>query len=428
MRYVFVADDFTGASDTLATLSRAGLKTRLYLEPPSVEEVQDIEAFGIATAGRSMEQRELFVLMHSIAEALVDHAPAIIHLKVCSTFDSSETVGNIATAMQALSAVLKPATTIILGGQPSLGRYCLFGNLFARGPDGQTHRIDRHPVMRHHPVTPMREADLRQHFAQLGLPGLTLLDRPTLHSNTPLPASPMLIDVLDNSDLTAIKHRLNSTATPQLWVGPSSVAEAQYADRPPPSPAEQPSSEPQSFELLSSATSAPEGLPGPLLVFAGSRSSMTAAQVTAADDFTTISLSAASLADDGDGPHQPIHQALAAGNDVLAVLEEEREHGLTAADVAHHSARLLASIVADEVVGTLLIAGGDTSSYAIRTLAPRSIDYTGQLAPGVALCCANYANGKRLPIIMKGGQMGEHDLFNQVRSMTRAQPSRQRIS
>src|SRR3546814_10200058 len=30
------------------------------------------------------------------------------------------------------------------------------------------HRIDRHPTMSRHPVTPMHEADLRSHFAQLG--------------------------------------------------------------------------------------------------------------------------------------------------------------------------------------------------------------------------------------------------------------------
>ena len=44
-------------------------------------------------------------------------------------------------------------------GAPQLKRYTAFGHLFA-GYQGQTYRIDRHPVMSRHPVTPMDEADL----------------------------------------------------------------------------------------------------------------------------------------------------------------------------------------------------------------------------------------------------------------------------
>ena len=39
-----------------------------------------------------------------------------------------------------------------------------FGNLFAV-VDGVGHRLDRHPTMSRHPVTPMDEADLRRHLA-----------------------------------------------------------------------------------------------------------------------------------------------------------------------------------------------------------------------------------------------------------------------
>ena len=48
-------------------------------------------------------------------------------------------------------------------GAPSLKRYTVFGNLFA-AVDGVVYRIDRHPTMKCHPVTPMSEADLRLHL------------------------------------------------------------------------------------------------------------------------------------------------------------------------------------------------------------------------------------------------------------------------
>src|SRR6185369_8895892 len=61
---------------------------------------------------------------------------------------------------------------------PALGRYCAFGNLFARsGTDGRVHRIDRHPIMSVHPVTPMHEGNLARHLgAQTAMPiaGFTL--------------------------------------------------------------------------------------------------------------------------------------------------------------------------------------------------------------------------------------------------------------
>jgi uncharacterized protein YgbK (DUF1537 family) len=48
-------------------------------------------------------------------------------------------------------------------GAPALGRYVVFGHLFARAGD-EIVRLDRHPTMRVHPSTPMHESDLRRHL------------------------------------------------------------------------------------------------------------------------------------------------------------------------------------------------------------------------------------------------------------------------
>src|SRR5262249_31676424 len=53
----------------------------------------------------------------------------------------------------------------IIAGAPALGRYTFFGNLFAAA-GGEVFRIDRHPTMNRHPVTPMNEADLRVHLSR----------------------------------------------------------------------------------------------------------------------------------------------------------------------------------------------------------------------------------------------------------------------
>lgn len=402
MRYIFVADDFTGASDTLATLRRAGLKARLYLAVPSCEEVADLDAFGIATAARSMDQQALATEMQRIGHQLLPHQPDILHLKVCSTFDSSPGTGNIATAISTLSAQLKPATTLIVGGQPNLGRYCVFGNLFAKSAEGQIYRIDRHPVMQQHPVTPMHEADLRRHFSAMGLANVDLLDQIALHTDDATPNTPVLCDVLGNNDLKRIGERFRHALKPQLWVGASSVVEALYPH-------------PQTIEP-------PSSLPSPLLVFAGSRSSVTAAQVAAASNMVKVTISTHQLVNQSQTEYEQILCHLREGQATLAVLDEDTTHGLTALEIAQYCAKLIASLIHSSIhsnsIGTLLIAGGDTSSLAVRHLQPQSIDYIGPLEDGVPICTANFADGYQLPVIMKGGQMGSVTLFDKVCKLT----------
>ena len=89
---------------------------------------------------------------------------AVCHYKVCSTFDSSPAVGNIGRAIEIGRRVFGQAAVPLLVGAPQLKRYTAFGNLFA-AYRGETYRIDRHPVMSRHPVTPMDEADLLVHLS-----------------------------------------------------------------------------------------------------------------------------------------------------------------------------------------------------------------------------------------------------------------------
>jgi uncharacterized protein YgbK (DUF1537 family) len=112
--------------------------------------------------------------------------PRHIHYKVCSTFDSSPTIGSIGKVIDIASIVFNNKIIPVLGGAPHLGRYCLFGNLFAKmgiGSNGQIHRLDRHPSMSKHPVTPMDESDLRLHISkqtskEIGLIDILQLDKP----------------------------------------------------------------------------------------------------------------------------------------------------------------------------------------------------------------------------------------------------------
>ncbi|MCT4373529.1 four-carbon acid sugar kinase family protein, partial [Yangia mangrovi] len=204
-RIVFVGDDFTGASDSLATYARAGLRTRMVVGGAAGG---GLDVLGLPTDLRSLPPETARADIATLWPRIAAEDPQVLHLKVCSTFDSAPHVGSIGAVAQELIARFAPDVVAVIGGQPSLGRFCAFGTLFARGPDGATHRIDRHPVMSRHPVTPMQEADLRRHLAAQGLTGLALvalpeLDDPQAVADT-LRSGPALIDVARPADLPRI--------------------------------------------------------------------------------------------------------------------------------------------------------------------------------------------------------------------------------
>ena len=174
-------DDLTGATDTLSALAAAGRKAVLFLDPPSAEETAPLgalDAIGIAGATRSMTRAAIADALAPVGPFFAGIGVGVLHYKCCSTFDSAPETGNLATAVAALGPSFPNPLRPIVGGQPNLGRYCLFGNLFARaGAGGEVLRLDRHPMSRH-PVTPMTEADLRRHLAAQGFGAIAALAYP----------------------------------------------------------------------------------------------------------------------------------------------------------------------------------------------------------------------------------------------------------
>ena len=87
-----------------------------------------------------------------------------VHYKICSTFDSSPEIGSIGYVLELALREFPQTPVPMMVGAPVLKRYVVFGNLFAT-VGGETYRLDRHPTMSVHPVTPMNESDLRLHLA-----------------------------------------------------------------------------------------------------------------------------------------------------------------------------------------------------------------------------------------------------------------------
>ncbi len=364
---------------------------------PPPEAVRGLDAFGIATEARALGTDDLAPLMAAIGDGLAPHRPDILHVKICSTFDSAPETGNFAQGMAALSRATGIARQAILGGQPSLGRYCIFGHLFARAADGAVYRIDRHPVMRAHPVTPMTESDLAAHFEALGGPRPERVDRLSLNREIAWhDGAVRLFDALDADDVDRVGAHLRNAA-PVLCAGASGVAEAMAGTAAPRPPASR-------------------HLAAPVLAFAGSRSAVSADQVARATAFKRTPVSPKLIATE-EGRRiveEAAVETLSRGEHTLLHLDKCSGQGPTARDLAHLSARLVAAILAHDKAGALVVAGGDTSSAILKQLAPKAIAFEGDIDRGVSLCAAEFDAAPPLPIVLKGGQVGGPTLFDDI--------------
>ena len=411
LRLAYYADDFTGATDALESLTRAGLRTRLFLQPPTAAQCAGLDAIGVAGLTRALAPAAMETVLRPAFAALRALGPRHVHYKVCSTFDSSPTVGSIGRAIEVGTEVFGSRLVPLLVAAPSLGRYCAFGNLYARygiGSAGAIHRLDRHPSVSRHPVTPMTEADLRVHLSRqttkrIGLLDVTALDapEPLLNKQGFADADILLIDGLNDGHLRRAGALIDDLAgdTPLFSVGSSGVGTALTLHW----------GQAHAAEATPVSSSAPARPASPLLVISGSCSPVTAGQIdwAAANGFTCVEFSPAAL--------PAVIASLQAGRPTLVYTSRGEAGGaLVPADIlGTQLGQLARDAVARTGVQRLVVAGGDTSSYAGRALGIESLEMLAPLAPGAPLCRAaapgSPADGRE--IIFKGGQVGAPDFF-----------------
>ncbi|MBN9346414.1 MAG: four-carbon acid sugar kinase family protein, partial [Devosia sp.] len=161
-------DDFTGSAATMEVLAFAGLASVLFLDIPTAEDLARFpgaRGIGIAGIARSKPPQWMDENLPPVFAALATIGAPVSHYKICSTLDSAPHVGSIGRAIDLAAPILGGAWHPLIVAAPPIGRYQAFGTLFALY-DGAVHRLDRHPTMSRHPVTPMHEGDVRRHLAQ----------------------------------------------------------------------------------------------------------------------------------------------------------------------------------------------------------------------------------------------------------------------
>jgi 3-oxoisoapionate kinase len=420
--YAWYGDDFTGSTDVLEALALHDVSAVLFTRAPdarSLARFPACRAVGIAGESRSRSPRWMSENLPAIFRSVRRLGAPVNHYKVCSTFDSSPQIGNIGRAMELGLAVFRSGTVPVVVGAPRLGRAVIFGNLFAEA-DGVMVRIDRHPTMRHHPVTPMTEADLRLHLARqtklrLGLIGMNAFaartakkEWQTLLSER---AGGVVFDGCSDSMLEETARLIWDRATnpaivrPIFAVGSSGLTHGLLRSW-------------RSLGLIGPARKLTHASPvDRLLVLSGSCSPVTAKQIRRARQ---MGFAAWPL----DGPHPwpgamtKAVNALNHGRSVvlytaLGPQPADRKHGESFSSALGD---LLRQVVLSTGVRRVLIAGGDTATHAVKHLGLDALTFAAPLVAGVPLCRGHASSAiDGLELALKGGQIGPPDFFAHVR-------------
>jgi 3-oxoisoapionate kinase len=431
----YYGDDFTGSTDVMEQLVRGGVPTVLFVDPPKAETLArypHVRAVGVAGQSRAMSPDQMDAALPPAFAALAELAPRFVHVKVSSTFDSSPRVGSIGRTIDIGARVFANRITPLVVGAPSLARYCVFGNLFARsGLDSPLFRLDRHPTMSRHPVTPMDEADIRRHLSRQTDRPIMLVDALTVergveacherlaHAETGAVA---LFDVLTDQHLGAIGRvleQLQSREGKPLFVVGSSGVDAALAT------VWQASGDAR--ENLAPKSAGPVDR---ILVASGSCSPVTARQVAWAVEqgFAAIPFDFSRLR--GSKNYAGELSAIAkrvvtehdAGRSVIvhapATVPAGSGGDLSGATLGEMLGRIMLEVLQAAAVPRVAFAGGDTSSQAARALGIKSLEMVGPLAPGAPLCraCSRFAGVDGVECTFKGGQVGHDDFFSDVLS------------
>jgi uncharacterized protein YgbK (DUF1537 family) len=338
-----------------------------------------------------------------------------------------------------LAADIFPAPFMpLLAAAPALGRYTVFGTHFARygiGSAGAIHRLDRHPSISKHPVTPMTEADLRLHLARQTKRKIALFDilefslsesdaRAALKMILAEKPDAVLFDALYPEHLKRIGRLIDAFASPQrplFSIGSSGIEIALGACWKSTKNIRAPG--PTKKQTLTSASAN-------VLIGSGSCSPVTSGQIAWAlkRGFGEVALNPARLMTGKSAMSEMARtvdiavQMLQAGRSVVIHTTRSGANRSVAEKLKDATAELLGitlGFVMREVlercrVQRVCIAGGDTSSFAARALGIEALEMIAPLTPGAPLCRA-LAPGSPVDgceVVFKGGQVGAENYFD----------------
>lgn len=408
-----IADDFTGATDLANNLVRGGMRVVQTIGVPQRPLDAPAEAVVVALKSRTIAPAEAVAQSLEALRWLQAQGARQIYFKYCSTFDSTAQ-GNIGPVTEALMDALGTDFTIATPAFPDNQRTVFKGHLFV----GDVLLSDS--GMRHHPLTPMTDANLVRVLQAQCRRKVGLIDYKAVAAGEPAISARIaelraqgvsiaVVDALGNDDLLRLGPALRDL--PLVTAG-SGVAIGL----------------PANFGLQ--ASSAASELPpagGLQAVVSGSCSAATNAQVRSfvASGRPALAIDPLRIAAGEDVAAEALAWAaplLAQGPllvystaDASAVKAVQGRLGAEEAGaLVERTIAAIARGLVDLGVRQLVVAGGETSGACVQGLGIAQIQIGPQIDPGVPWCWGRDSQGRALHLALKSGNFGAEDFFSKA--------------
>ncbi|MEO8936898.1 MAG: 3-oxo-tetronate kinase [Burkholderiaceae bacterium] len=414
-----IADDFTGATDLANNLVRSGMRAVQTIGVPDGSFDGEADAIVVALKSRTIAPADAVTQSLAALRWLLDAGARQIYFKYCSTFDSTDE-GNIGPVIDALLDALDADFTIACPAFPENQRTVFKGHLFVGD------QLLGDSPMRHHPLTPMTDANLvrvlqSQTRRKVGLVPYDVVARgpaaiaecfAVLHAED---IGIAVLDAISNDDLMKIGPALAgmrlvtggsgiAIGLPQNWRATGELAPDVPSDALPP------------------AT-------GMRAVVSGSCSSATNAQVARfrAAGGAAFAIDPLALASDRDVvgealrwaepllSQRPVLIYATAAPEAVAAVQSALGARRAGALVEEALARIARGLV-QRGVRSIVVAGGETSGAVVQALGIRQLVIGSQIAPGVPWTAARspVCDDATLHIALKSGNFGGPDFFAQA--------------
>jgi uncharacterized protein YgbK (DUF1537 family) len=412
-----IADDFTGATDVASMLVRAGMHTVQVLGVPDGV-LPQADAVVIALKTRTIAPADAVAQSLAALAALRAAGARQIYFKYCSTFDSTPQ-GNIGPVTDALMAALGTDFTIACPAFPENGRTVFRGHLFV----GDVLLSDS--GMRHHPLTPMTDANLVRVLQAQTRHAVGLLRHDVLDGGAPavrerigqLRADGVKIAVADAVNNAHLLTLADACAELPLLTAGSGVAlglPPAYAGR--------------GWFTPNANAAGLDRLQGPAAVVSGSCSEATNAQVArwAAAGRTALHIDPLALHEGRQTADAVLAQAMkalaqgpvliyatAAPESVRAV--QQALGTQVAGEAVEHALAHIAQGLVRAGVRRLVVAGGETSGAVVQALGVRQLRIGAPICPGVPWTQSTLPDsGDTVQLALKSGNFGGVDFFAQA--------------
>jgi uncharacterized protein YgbK (DUF1537 family) len=408
-----IADDFTGATDLANTLVRNGMRTiQVIGMPDGLDVPAEAEAIVVALKSRTAPVADAVAQSVASCRWLRRAGARQIYFKYCSTFDSTDQ-GNIGPVADALRAELGVDFATVCPAFPETGRTIYNGHLFV----GDVLLSDS--SMRHHPLTPMTDANLvrvlgRQTKAAVGLVPYGTVRQGTAAIRTAFDKlrqrdiAYAVVDAIEDEDLRCLGAACADLA---LATGGSGAAIGL----------------PGNFRRAGLLPTRPaEGdLPavgGAAAVLSGSCSTATLAQVARMRaKHPSLMLDPLDLAARGDAAIAdavtwatanvkagPVMIYASAPPDAVKAVQAKLGRDRAGAVVEHALAALGQALVT-QGVRRLVVAGGESSGAVVQALGVRALRIGPQIDPGIPATVS--LGAPPLALALKSGNFGAEDFF-----------------